>query len=754
MKKSKTTHRMSKVMMVFFTLLFVVLLGRFFYIQSTGEVKGVTLEEWAEKKRTSSYSIDANRGKIVDRSGMTLAYDRPTYTLYAIVRESYSKGLDDPKHVVDIEKTAEKLAPILDMSESEVSSIIENGRENDMFQVEFNSNGRYLSQEKKNKIDSLNLPGINFISEAKRYYPNGMFASHIVGFAQRQDEGNGEGKAEKISGVLGIEDQMDEHLTEQNGSISFQRDKYNQKLLNPEEVIQEPEHGDTIQLTLDQKIQTFLEDAMTHVQNQYKPEKMMAVVMDPKSGEILASSNRPSFDPNTRLNIQNWYNDVIAYPYEPGSTMKIFTVAAAMEEGVYEGQETFDSGSYKVEEITRPIRDHYRPGWGEITYDEGIQRSSNVAAAKLVWEKLGTEKFLNYLKDFDFGQKTEVDLPGEEAGNILYNWPIEKLTTSYGQGTTVTPMQLMKAATSVANGGKMMKPYVISQVLDPNSDKVIKKTEPEVVGEPISSSTAERLRELLGEVVTGEHGTGKNYKLANFSVAGKTGTAQIPNPDGPGYMYESHEDYIFSFLGMAPKEDPELMMYVSVKQPELKGNEVGSEPVSYIFKTVMENSLHYLDIRPDKQEEKMKVEPKTIDDVKGKSAQKAKQHLQKQGLKPIVLGEGSSVQKTLPKAGKEVLNSERVFLLTKGNVKMPNMDSWALRDVLKFSDLMNMKLDYMGRGFVYKQSIQPGSIVKKGDYLTVELSPPTEEGEATETNSEATERSMHQQNQDNEDEEE
>ncbi len=748
MKKSKATHRISKVMMLVFTLLFAVLLGRFFYIQSTGEVKGVTLEDWAEKKRTSSYSIDADRGKIVDRNGMILAYDRPTYSVFAIVNEDYSKGLEGPKHVVDAERTAEKLSPLLNIDQSEISSSIQQGKENGKFQVEFGSKGRYLSQETREEIKSLELPGINFRTEAKRYYPNGMFASHVVGFAQRKDENK------KITGMLGIENQMDKQLTEKDGSISFQRDKFNQKLLNPDEVIQEPQDGATVQLTLDQKIQTFLEDAMTHVENQYDPEKMMAVVMDPKTGEVLALSNRPSFDPNNRTNIQNWYNDVIANPYEPGSTMKVFTVAAAMDAGVYDGEDTYESGSYKIEEITRAIRDHHRPGWGEITYNEGIQRSSNVAAAKLVWENLGTEKFLNYLKDFHFDQKTGIDLPGEKTGDILYKWPIEKLTSSYGQGTTVTPMQLMKAATAVANDGKMMKPYVISNVLDPNKDKddsIRTTNKPEVVGKPIDPSTAKSVKELLGGVVTSEHGTGKDYKLSDFSVAGKTGTAQIPDPDGPGYLSDSHEDYTFSFLGMAPKDDTELMMYVSVKQPNLKENESGSEPASYIFKTVMANSLHYLNIQPDKQDEEMKVKPKTLEDLKGKPVEKVKSLLQEQGLKPVVLGDGSKVQKTLPSQGKEVLHNERVLLLTQGNVKMPDMSSWSLRDVLKFSGLMNINLDYMGSGFVNKQSIEPGSVVHEEDYLTVELSPPTDEGQTSESTSQQSERSRKQQNQEEDD---
>lgn len=729
---------MAKIMMVLFTMLFAVLLGRFFYIQSTGEIKGVSLEEWAEKKRTSSYSIDADRGKIVDRNGMTLAYDRPTYSIFAIVDEDYSKGLDEPKHVEKVSNTAEKLAPILNMDASKISSIIQRGKDRDAFQVEFGSNGRYLSQEKRDEIKSLNLPGINFNAEAKRYYPNGMFASHVVGFAQRK------GENQKITGMLGIENQMDKQLTETNGSISYQRDKYNQKLLNPEEVIQKPEDGSTVQLTLDQKIQTFLEDAMSQVADQYEPKKIMAVVMDPKTGEVLALSNRPSFDPNNRLNIQNWYNDVVAYPFEPGSTMKIFTTAAAMDAGVYDGDETFDSGSFKVDEITRPIRDHYRAGWGKITFDEGIQRSSNVAAAKLVWDKLGTETFLKYLKDFHFNQKTDIDLPGEEKGRLLYNWPIEKLTTAYGQGSTVTPIQLMKAATAIANDGKMMKPYVISKVLDANSKEPIQTTKPEVVGEPIKPSTSKAVRDLLEGVVTEEHGTGKNYKLEDYSVAGKTGTAQIPDPNGAGYLSGSDEDYIFSFLGMAPKEDPELMMYVAVKQPNLQGNELGSEPVSYIFKTVMQNSLHYLNIQPDQQREKKDVKTVQIQDLKGQPIEKAKKKLKDQGLVPVVFGEGSKVTKVIPGEPQEVLQNEKVMLLTDGEVKMPDMSSWSLRGVLKFTNLLNLKVDYMGTGFVKKQSIEPGSVIREEDYLTVELSPPNESSEPTQGTSQVNERSMHQ----------
>lgn len=733
MKKSRMTHRMPKILMLSFTVMFVVLFGRFMYIQATGEINGVDLEKWAEKKRKSSYKIDADRGRILDRNGMVLAYDRPTYNIYAIIDENYSEGLEEPIHVSDADKTAEQLAPLLDISEQSIKAQLEKeGR----FQVEFGSKGRNLSQEKMEEIKALDLPGIKFNQEAKRYYPNGEFASHVIGFAQRKEED------QKLSGIIGIERQMNEKLTETNGYISYQRDKYNKKLLDPDEIVREPKDGANIELTIDQKIQTFLEDAMAHVAKQYEPERMMAVVMDPKTGEVLALSNRPSFNPNVRENIQNWYNDVISYPYEPGSTMKMFTYAAAIDAGVYKGQEKFMSGSFKLDERNKAIRDHKPQGWGEITYDEGFMRSSNVAAAKLVWEKLQPERYLEYLKAFNINDKTGIDLPGEGKGRILYDWPIEKVTTSYGQGSTVTPIQQMMAATAIANNGKMMRPYVISKVTSADNEEIIHEGNSEVVGEPIKPSTAKQVRDLLETVVIGEHGTGKSYKLNDYSVAGKTGTAQIPDPDTGGYL-RGKENHIFSFLGMAPKEDPKLIMYVSVKQPKLEDTEYGPEPVSYIFKTVMENSLHYLNIKPDQKEKSTNVTPQKLPDVKGKTTKKAKKELAKIDVDPIIVGEGSTVIEMRPRPNRDVLANERIILLTSNKVKIPDMNGWSLRDTLKLSDMLDLKVEHIGNGFVYKQSVKKGSIIQKGDYLVVELKPPSQP-QNEEDSEENNERTMHE----------
>src|SRR5699024_11669484 len=440
------------------------------------------------------------------------------------------------------------------------------------------------------------------------------FASQIIGFAQKNDN--------TIKSITGIEKQMNEFLSGKDGSISYQRDQYNDKLLNPEEVVKQPKDGGDVYLTIDQKIQTLLEDVMTQMDETYEPERMTAAVMDPTTGEILAMNNRPSYNPNNPSDVENWYIDVIATPVEPGSTMNMFTWAAAIEEGVYNGDEWLESGTYKISDRVAPVRDHNgSEGWGSITYNEGCTRSSNVAAAKLVWEKIGTEEYLEYLHGFGFDEKTGIDLPGEETGQLVYNYPRDKITTAFGQASTVTPIQQMKAASAIANDGKMVKPYVISKKVDSATGETIKEKSPEVTSKPISKETSDQVMDLLGTVVSSENGTGKDYKLDDYSVAGKTGTAQITED---GKYLTGHGNYTYSFLGMAPREDPQLMMYVSVKQPDLEATENGSAPVSFIFKNVMENSLHYLNIEPDKEANKQ-IEPVKLPEMKGKKTSSIQQ---------------------------------------------------------------------------------------------------------------------------------
>lgn len=706
--------------MVIFLAVFLVIAGRFLYIQLTGQVHNVSLAELAEQRRTVSHALPAERGKIYDTNGMLLAYDRPTFKLYAIIDESITLNSRDPQHVVNLEETSRKLADILEIDQSFIQERLEKGKAEGKFQVEFGTIGKNLSQKTKEKIEELHLPGINFEQESIRYYPNGMFASHIIGLA-RKNQGDSSDE-EKIVGVTGIEQEKDHLLQGKDGYISYERDGYLDKLLYPNETIIHPEDGVDIYLTIDQKVQTLLEDMLSQVQEDYEPERITAVVLNAKTGEVVAMSSRPSFDLNNPVDVKNWYNDVVSTPFEPGSTVKIFTWAAAIDAGVYNSKETFKSGRYQINPIVDPVHDHNNgEGWGHITFDEGFIRSSNVAAAKIAWEKLGPDEFLEYLKRFDFDKKTNIDLPNEVSGQILYNWPIEKITTAFGQGSTLTPIQQIKAATALTNGGEMLQPYVIKKIVDSQTGEVIENNSRTVVGRPISEEAAHKVLSLMKDVVHSDKGTGKIYQLEDYTVAGKTGTAETPNPDGPGYL-RGREHNIYSFLGVAPAEDPELIMYVSVSKPKLSAQEYGYLPVAHIFTNVMQNGLRYLNIAPDQEPEQLYKTVK-IPELKGKNAKEMAKTLKEKGLKVTLIGDGEKIELTNIASGEEVFTNDHIFLVT-NEPKMPNIQGWSLREVLQFGHLLQLKTETVGKGYVTKQSVKEGTPLKAGDYLGVELKQP------------------------------
>lgn len=712
MRETKRGHWKINASFLFFAIIFLLIIGRLIFIQVTGEVQGVDLKEWANRQRTNQYEIPARRGYIYDRSGMTLAQDITIYRLYAIVDESYSPNPSRRlNHVADVKETAEKISPIIEMEQSEMERILNAGIENGQFQVEFGRPGNQLTREEKNIIEELSLPGIHFIEESKRYYPNGIFASHVIGVAQSSDQF-------EITGLTGIEAQLDDALRGENGSISFQRDNYNTKLMNSDEVIKEVQDGLDVTLTIDQKIQTVLEDAMSQVDEIYHPERMTATVVNPKTGEVLAMSSRPSYNPNNLGVVENWYNDVVSATIEPGSTVKAFTIAAAIEEGLYDANETFKSGSFKIDQIDRPVTD-YNQSWGEITYGEGFERSSNVAMAKIVWDKLGSERYLDYLRAFHFDQPTGIDLPREQAGTLLYRYPIEQITTSFGQGSTMTPIQVVKAATALANDGKMMKPYVIKNLINPNTQEVVQSNQPEVVGEPISKETADQVLDAMASVISSNVGTGRNiYNLDSYTVAGKTGTAQVSSPQG-GYM-EGRENYVFSFLGMAPSDNPELVMYITVQQPELENTESGSAPVSFIFKHVMENALHYLNIQPDK-EVKETIRKVELPDWHVKSKESVLETLNENGIDPVVVGNGETIINANIEPGQTVLSTQKVILIT-DKPTMPDLEGWSLRNVIELASLVGLDLEVIGSGFSNYQSIEPKEPIEAGRYLFTEFS--------------------------------
>ncbi|KEK25845.1 dihydropteridine reductase [Bacillus gaemokensis] len=690
--------------MIFFLLLFLLLLARFFYIQATETVYDQDLKELAKNKHNKNGVLEANRGTIYDQNGHVLAQDANSYKLVAEL-----KG-DAP--VKDKKDAAKKIAGVLEKNEDEVLAYLNKDRT----QVEFGTLGKNLTKEKKDQIEALDIPGISFVTEKARVYPNGDFASYILGFAKPNDKGIAEGK-------FGLEQSLDKYLRASNGSVAYTGGRNGVSLEGGKVNVKAPKNGDNVYLTIDQRIQSFLEDAMKAADKHYEPEMLIGVVADPKTGKVLAMSSSPSYDPNKR-DIQYFLNDPIANAFEPGSTMKIFTLAAAINEGVYNGQEYYQSGTYPVG--NRKIRDHNGgAGWGSITFDEGVERSSNVAFAILGDQKLGSDRFRQYIHKFGMDEKTHIDLPGEAENKIIFDQQIQQVTTAFGQGSTVTPMQLVQAATAIANDGKMMKPYTIDRIVDPITDKVKLQHKPEEVGKPISKETAAQVRQLLERVVTSPKGTGNAYKIDGYSVGGKTGTAQIP--DGKGGYMTGRENYIFSFLGMAPMDDPQLIVYLAIKQPKLKDNEYGAQPLAEMFKSVTKNSLEYLKIKPHEVKDPkkyVKEQQAVVPDVTGKTMEEAKATLEKAKFRPVILGEGK-VKQQVPKATEKTLKGDRVFLVG-DNPKMPNIQGWALRDVMNLAKTLNLNLKPSGTGYVTEQSVAEEALLQPGTELAVTLVPPLE----------------------------
>lgn len=708
-------------MLVVFGGLFFILFGRIFFIQLTGQVDGRELAKIAANQYEKNTVLHANRGSIVDRNNEPIASDTLSYKIVAVLNEAASKNSKKKYHVIDYKETAKVLAKYMPLEADEIEAKMRNAKPG-TWQIEFGRAGKDYTRDKvmkmKAELDKKQLSGILFVEGKKRFYPNGRFASYLIGYAQKEERKDGE---TVTTGKMGLEKTYNEQLTGTDGKVNYLSDGWGYVLPTADKQIEPPKDGQKIQLTLDKTIGNFVEEAMDQVEEEYEPEKMLVLVSNPKTGEILAMSQRPTFNPMTREGLtDNWLNDAVEQTIEPGSPMKMFTLAAAIEEKKWDPNAYFTSGAYRIYDKT--IRDVNQVGWGTITYLEGIQRSSNVAMAYLL-EKIGDQKFMEYVREFGFGKQVGIDLPNEAKGVVLDNYPAERLTTSYGQGSTVTPLQMIQAASAIANNGVMMKPYVIDRIMDPNTDKVLESHEPEESGAPISAATAKKTREILATTVTSPNGTAQKYKLANYAVAGKTGTAQIPKKEGPGYV-SGYGNYLYSFLGMAPAEDPQLLIYVTVQRPKLKGGELGADPVSKVFNPVMENSLKYLNIAPEND---TALPVMKIDDYTGKDSAESQERLQLDGMNAVLIGEGGKVTEQIPPAGTTIIENSIVLLKTEGETILPNFEGWSKKMVLTFKNLSKLDIRINGEGYVVGQSVTAGTKVDLEDPVVIELRTPEEQ---------------------------
>ncbi len=557
-----------KIILISVFIIFLIILFRIFYIQVFSYNK---LNKLATSLWQRNLPITADRGRILDRNGKVLATNITTTTLYVV-----------PNQIINKEDTAKKLADILNANYDDILKHL-----NKRTSLEkINPEGRQLDSETADKINNLNIDGLYLMKESKRYYPYEDVLSHVLGYVGIDNQG-----------LSGLELKYDEYLTGKDGSIKYTSDGKGNRLNNLE-IYEQAQNGMDITLTIDIDIQLALEKELANADAKYNPEQALSVVMDPNTGEILAMGSRPTFDSNNyknydleiiNRNLPIWKN------YEPGSTFKIITLAASLEEQTINlFTDTFyDGGSINVEGAR--IKCWKSGGHGAETFLQVVENSCNPGFV-VMGQKLGTERLYKYIKNFGFTEKTGIDLNGEASG-IMFDLkdigPVEQATISFGQGISVTPIQQVTGVSAAINGGKLYKPYVVKYITEPETNDIMYENNPVLVRQVISEETSKMVRFTLESVVSS--GTGKNAYIENYRVGGKTGTAQKVN--NGTYMTGN---YIVSFMGFIPADKPEYVVYVAIDNP--KGiTQYGGTVSAPIAKNIMKNIISIKNLQPAKE---------------------------------------------------------------------------------------------------------------------------------------------------------
>ena len=577
-------HQASRILVGLAGVLFLIFSVQFFKIMVLGNTHGVDLRAEINDKIHQKRTLAAKRGTIYDASGSPIAVDATNYSLYAVLTSEWSKNADTPDYVTDVNKTAEALSKHISLSKEEIAKLLS---QKDVSQVEFGTAGKNLSVQVKEKIEAEKLPGIKFSESPARYYPNGIFASHLIGYTDTVEETVDNKTITSLVGKTGLEGLYNDQLTGTAGEVEYSVDGNGYVITDTEKVTKQPKDGMNLTLTIDKRLQTYLESLVSQADKNYQPVQMTAMLVDPKTGNIIAATQRPTYNSTTKEGIDvQWNNLLMDQAFEPGSTMKVLALAAAINEGVFDPNEKYKSGSVKI--YTDLVRDYNKVGWGTITYLEGLAHSSNVAFVHII-QKIGVEKWKQYLEAFGFGKSTNSGFVNEVSGSNPFNSYLQQLSTGFGQGITVTPYQMMQAFTAIANGGQMQKLRLVDHLTDPDTGKETPNPTT-ALGKVISPETAKKTLQFLYEATRMKNGTAYDFNIDGEKVAAKTGTAEIINPE-TGKYYSNGNNYIFSVVGFAPYDDPKYILYITVKQPRVAVT--GNQIIKEIFNPLMKRSLEY-----------------------------------------------------------------------------------------------------------------------------------------------------------------
>lgn len=717
MKKGKIRTKkwnIPKFILKFFSFFLVLLYIQLLYLSLSKKIYGKNMNEFASSRNTVKQVIKANRGTVYDVNSEPLALNVSSYTLFAYIDEERSKNSKVLLHVKDMENTAIKLSEILGKDKDYYLNILKNGKKNNKKQVEFGTVGRGITELVKEEIEALELPGIGFMETKKRYYPNGNFASYIIGYAKEKkvsykDEHGDRITKEEITGELGIESEYNDLLKGKDGYLEYQQDRYGYKISDTKVIEEKALDGYNIYLTIDSNIQRFVESAIINATEKFTPELMMITVMDATNGDILATSTTPSFDPNIR-DIKNYENSLVTYAYEPGSTMKIYTYMCAMENNTYNGEDKFNSGSYKIGDDT--IKDWNNKGWGTITYDKGFEYSSNVGIANMINKNLSKQKLQDCFKKYGFGKITDIELTREQAGAINFNYPIEVATAGFGQGISTTAMQQLQALTIISNNGKMLKPHIVDKIVDPNTGNIYYQSKKEESEQLVKESTIKDIKNLMYNVVNGTDNwtTGKSYKVEGFEIIGKTGTAEIA--ENGRYLSDK---YTYTISLMYPKDNPEIIIYGMIKKPSVNSSKGLSDAVTDIIKSISKYKSVDTEIKEETKEYSVKS-------YLNKSIDTVTKELDENKIKYVKLGEGDRIINQYPLVNTKITSKDKVILVTNSSkYKMPNLNNYSKTEAKIILDLLNVKYKFEGYGYVYEQSIDSGTEINDNTDILLKL---------------------------------
>ena len=734
-RKSPAENRkiVGKYISLLAVVLFAVFLVNFAVIIGSGSKFGTDLVKEAKKVHQITRTVPAKRGTIYDRNGIPIAEDATSYNVYAVIDKKYKSATGKILYVEDAQfnKVSEVFHKYLDMDEAYVKEQLS---QPNLTQVSFGAKGNGITYANmmaiKKDLKDASVEGIDFTTSPNRSYPNGQFASSFIGLAQLHENEDG---SKSLLGTSGMESSLNSILAGKDGIITYEKDRLGNIVPGTEQVSQQTVDGKDVYTTISSTLQSFMETQMNAFQEKVKGKYMTATLVSAKTGEILATTQRPTFDADTKEGLTKdfvWRDILYQSNYEPGSTMKVMTLAAAIDNNTFPGGEVFNSSELKVADAT--IRDwdvnEGLTGGGMMTFSQGFAHSSNVGMT-LLEQKMGDATWLDYLNRFKFGVPTRFGLTDEYAGQLPADNIVNIAQSSFGQGISVTQTQMIRAFTAIANDGVMLEPKFISALYDPN-DQSVRKSQKEIVGNPVSKDAASLTRTNMVLVGTDpvygtmhNHSTGKpTVTVPGQNVALKSGTAQIADEKNGGYLV-GMTNYIFSAVSMNPAENPDFILYVTVQQPEhYSGIQLGEFANPILERAVaMKDSLN-LQSTAKTLDQVTKQSAYVMPSIKDISPGDLAEALRRNIVQPIVVGTGTKIKESSVEEGTSLAPNQQVLLLSDKAEEVPDMYGWTKATAEAFSKWLNIELVFEGSGStVQKQDVRANTAIKDIKKITLTL---------------------------------